>query len=118
MSLHFKHTFPALAAELEIKLTTANHPTYAAQIANLVVTDRCHCGAAMDAETVCGFALEVVPLEEGDQEAILLCEPFDLVVIAFKDKIVTIELLYRPEVCAVLDELIPVRPQEHRSAAE
>ncbi|MBV9786742.1 MAG: hypothetical protein JOZ51_01100 [Chloroflexi bacterium] len=118
MSFHLKSTLPDFAAELENKLIAKGLPAYAAQVAELIVTDRC-CGDQMCASMICdGYDGENVPLEEEDQVQAILVEEWYFVVIAFKGKIVNIELLDRPEIRAVLDELLPVRPEKNGGAAE
>lgn len=67
---------------------------------------------------ICGIYSEDVPIEEEHHEAILLSEALSLEIAAFKGKIIYIELLYRDEIHAVLDELIPVRPRQRGIAAE
>ena len=110
MSFHLKSSLPAFVEELHVKSVQENLVAYAAQIAELVVTDRCHCGDALCAEMVCGVDLHEIPLEEEHQVEVLLSEPPSLLVLAFKGQIVSIEVLFRPDVRTVLDSLMPVRP--------
>ena len=109
MSFNFKNTFPDLATEIETKLLNAGHDDFVEQLETLMVTDRCRCGDGMCASMIFGFYSQDVSIEEEHLEEVLISEPLKLEIIAYKGKIIEIEVLSKPTVKSILDKLIPIK---------
>jgi hypothetical protein len=104
LSMRLAEYLPELAEELKRCLNGAAEPVLAGQIDNVAIVDRCRCG-----DSFCGSIRTARKPNGayGDGHRTVLLEPANgmLILDVVHDRIVYIEVLYRPDVKERLDLL-------------
>jgi len=101
-----RETIPALAHELAGLLADSEHPQLASQVPNLEIVDRCRCG-----DDFCSTFYTVAPPNGawGEGHWSLPLEPQSGMIILdlISNRIVSVEVLYRPEIQRLLLSALP-----------
>jgi hypothetical protein len=106
-----RDVFPELAAELSALLLAEDEPELSAQVDSLRLVDRCRCGDEFCAmfytsprpDGAWGLGHRNVPLNP---------EKGDLILDVVDNRIVAVEVLYRPDLKSTLEHLMPLTPSK------
>jgi hypothetical protein len=106
MNPEVRALFPDLVGELRELLTDSADSHLAEQLSDLVIVDRCRCG-----DDFCGMFYTIPPPEGAwpspHRNVPFFTEHGELILDVVNERIAAIEVLYRPEVRRVLDEVMP-----------
>ena len=106
MNSDVRTLFPDLVGELRELLAESADSHLAEQLSDLVIVDRCRCG-----DDFCGMFYTIPPPDEAwpspHRNVPFFTERGELILDVVNERIAAIEVLDRPEVRRVLDEVMP-----------
>jgi hypothetical protein len=100
-----RETIPALADELMALLADSEHPELASQVPELELVERCRCG-----DDFCSMFYTATPPKGAWGEGhwnLPLTPTSGMIILDLANRIVAVEVLYRPEVQEALFAAVP-----------